>query len=58
VTERSQRPASESPELKVFISRRESTCGECKDELGRHAWIVLAGDRGALCLACADLDQL
>jgi hypothetical protein len=24
--------------------------------LGRHAWITLAGERGALCFACADLD--
>jgi hypothetical protein len=26
--------------------------------LGRGAWIVPAGEKGALCLACADLDQL
>lgn len=45
-------------DLKVFISPRESVCGECGEELGRHAWIVLAGERGALCLACADLDHL
>jgi len=50
--------ATESPELKVFISSRESTCGECLAELARHAWIWLAGDRGALCLTCADLDHL
>ena len=29
-----------------------------RGELGRNAWIMLAGDRGALCLACADLDHL
>jgi hypothetical protein len=45
-------------ELKVFISGRAASCGECKAELGRHAWIWLAGERGALCLACADLDHL
>ena len=45
-------------ELTVFISRRESTCGECREELGHNAWICLAGERGALCLACADLDHL
>jgi len=45
-------------DLKVFISHRESTCEECREELGRRAWIVLAGERGALCLACADLDHL
>jgi hypothetical protein len=45
-------------ELKVFITAAESTCGECANSLGRHAWITLAGERGALCLACADLDHL
>ncbi|MHB1034976.1 MAG: DUF2293 domain-containing protein [Pirellulales bacterium] len=43
---------------KVFITARESVCDECGEELGRKAWIMLAGDRGALCLACADLDHL
>ena len=45
-------------ELKVFISSRESTCSECGQNLGSHAWITLAGERGALCLTCADLDHL
>lgn len=45
-------------ELKVFITAGESTCGECGSVLDRHAWISLAGERGALCLACADLDHL
>ena len=45
-------------ELKVFISNRESTCGECGENLGLKAWITLAGEKGALCLACADLDHL
>lgn len=45
-------------ELKVFISNRESTCGECGELLGSKAWITLAGEKGALCLACADLDHL
>ena len=43
---------------KVFIASRVSVCDECGEELGRKAWITLAGDRGALCLACADLDHL
>lgn len=50
--------ATDSRELKVFVSGRESTCGDCKAELGRHAWICLAGECGALCLACADLNHL
>ncbi len=48
----------QSDQLKVFISTRESSCGACGEELGRKAWITLAGERGALCLACADLDHL
>lgn len=45
-------------ELKVFISTRESACGECGEDLGSGAWIALAGEKGALCLSCADLDHL
>jgi hypothetical protein len=45
-------------ELKVFISHRASVCGECHEKLGTKAWIFLAGERGALCLSCADLDHL
>lgn len=50
--------SQEHEELKVFISNRESICGECGENLGSHAWITLAGEKGALCLACADLDHL
>jgi hypothetical protein len=49
---------AESQELKVFISHSDSVCGECGEELGRGRWIFLAGERGALCLSCADLDHL
>src|SRR5262245_36567414 len=45
-------------ELKVFISNRESTCAECKENLGSKAWITLVGEKGASCLTCADLDHL
>ena len=45
-------------ELRVFISSRESQCDECREELGRHAWITLSRERGCLCLACADVDHL
>jgi hypothetical protein len=48
----------QTSDLKVFISTRDSTCDECGEELGRQAWITLAQDKGALCLACADLDHL
>jgi hypothetical protein len=46
------------PELKVFITTRESSCDECGEALGTLAWITLAGERGARCLACADLEHL
>ena len=45
-------------DLKVFITTSEATCSECGEELGRKAWITLVEDKGALCLACADLDHL
>jgi hypothetical protein len=44
--------------IKVFISSRDSTCDECRENLGHGAWITLNQERGALCLACADLDHL
>jgi hypothetical protein len=55
----SERAVAEgSRDLRVFISTRDSRCDECGEDLGRRAWIFLAGDRGALCLTCADLDHL
>lgn len=48
---------SSKPEIKVFISHRESVCAACGEELGRSAWITL-DPRGALCLGCGDLDHL
>lgn len=47
-----------STDLKVFISTRDSTCDECREGLGRNAWITLVKEKGALCLTCADLDHL
>ncbi|HAM53479.1 MAG TPA: DUF2293 domain-containing protein [Nitrospiraceae bacterium] len=47
-----------SADLKVFITNRDSTCDECGENLGPKAWITLNRDKGALCLACADLDHL
>ena len=49
---------NQTDDLKVFISNRDSTCHECHEKLGRQAWILLAGECGALCPACADLDHL
>ena len=45
-------------DLKVFITTREASCNECGSDLGRRAWITLAGESGCLCLSCADLDHL
>jgi hypothetical protein len=50
--------ADGSGELKVFISTRNSVCDECGEDLGSGAWITLAGEKGAVCLTCADLDHL
>lgn len=44
-------------DLKVFITNQDSTCDECGERLGHHAWITLA-DNKAFCLSCADLDHL
>jgi hypothetical protein len=49
---------SNENEIKVFISHRDSKCDDCGEQLGRHAWITLEENKGALCLACADLEQL
>jgi len=49
---------SNDDHLKVFISNRESTCNECGEALGSQAWIVLKGEKGAVCLTCADMDHL
>jgi hypothetical protein len=45
-------------EIKVFISNRDGTCGECGATLAHSAWIYLDQAKGALCLSCADLDHL
>jgi len=45
-------------EIKVFISSREGTCGDCGAPLTRSAWICLDEVKGAVCLPCADLDHL
>ena len=44
-------------DLKVFITNQDSTCDECGEKLGHHAWITLAENK-AFCLSCADLDHL
>jgi len=49
---------SKGNDIVVFISTRNSTCWECKQELGRRAWITLDRKKNALCLNCTDLDHL
>lgn len=44
-------------DLKVFITNRDSTCDECGEHLGHHAWITLVENK-AFCLSCADMDHL
>ncbi|NOY61160.1 MAG: DUF2293 domain-containing protein [Calditrichaeota bacterium] len=48
----------EKTDIQVFISSRESICGECGENLGHQAWITLDKEKGAVCLACSDLDHL
>ena len=45
-------------QLTVFITVRDSSCDECRQDLGPSAWIFLGPDRRAMCLRCADLDHL
>ena len=48
-----------SNEIKVFITTRDSSkCGECGEQLAKKSWITLEEIKGALCLSCADLDDL
>ncbi len=49
---------SEESEIKVFIIQRESKCSECKEILERKSWITLGRNKRALCLSCADMDQI
>lgn len=44
-------------DLKVFITNQDSTCDECGEQLGHHAWVTLSEGK-AYCLSCADLDHL
>jgi hypothetical protein len=41
----------------VFIVRRDTKCSECGEELWSGSFLCLEKDK-ALCLSCADLDQL
>ncbi len=49
---------SKENDLVVFISSKNSTCDECKEALGRGAWITLEKEKGALCLSCSDMEHL
>jgi hypothetical protein len=51
-------PTRDAPDLTVFVTSRDATCDECREDLGRAAWITLGDGGRAFCLACADLDQL
>ena len=42
---------AKAAELKVFITRRASTCDECGQQIGRSAWIALAGEKGLASIA-------
>lgn len=50
-------PNEDRDQIVVFWTRREATCDECRQDLGRGSFIRLR-DREALCLDCADLGHL
>lgn len=49
---------AKAEDLQVFITTREASCDDCGEDLGRRAWITLAGEKSCLCLTCAELDHL
>jgi hypothetical protein len=53
-----QHKMKQSTDITVFITISKSACDECRENLGRGAWITLTKDKKALCLGCADLDHL
>src|SRR5208337_2906199 len=54
-----QQGAAQNPgELLVFLIRKDTKCSECGKAMYRGGMITLNRERGALCLACADLDYL
>jgi hypothetical protein len=54
-----RREAAHKPgELLVFLIRNNTKCSECGEALWQGGMITLNRERGALCLACADLDHL
>jgi hypothetical protein len=49
---------AKAEEIKVFIIRRDTTCGDCGTELGKGNFISLDRNKGALCMSCSDMDHL
>jgi len=47
-------PRERDNEIKVFITHREATCGECGEKLGQDAWVQLKDELGAVCLPSGD----
>lgn len=44
--------------IDVHICPEATTCCECKERIGRSAWITITKDSKPLCLSCSDLDHL
>jgi hypothetical protein len=49
---------AEKFELKVFIASGEARCDECNSALVKNSLYTSLESKGAVCLACADLDHL
>ena len=53
-----RKPEGESsPDIVVFLVRKDTRCAECGQELWRGSMLRVENDK-ALCLECADLDHL
>ena len=49
---------AERRSITVFSVARETICSECRDDLGRHAWITLSADKQVRCCECSGLGYL
>lgn len=51
-------PPPPGEKLLVFIVRNNTKCGDCGQEIDHGSFVRLDPKLGALCMACADMDEL
>lgn len=56
--ETSDPPPPPGDRLLVFIVRKDTKCGDCGAEIYKGSFVRLDPKLGALCMTCADLDEL